>query len=172
VPQQVGVDPLADRGRPCHLAHDLPDPLPGQHVRRRARALLPAGEERARAAGADVQPEELGELAPDRDFPPPAALATADDDYPLGEAHILDPELDQLGDPSPGLEQGLQHEPGPPALGVGLIDEPQLLLERQPVDAAAAVGRGCKPGLVPGGLEHRLALRVVEPLAGEDGGDG
>ena len=43
---------------------------------------------------------------------------------------------------------------------------------RQPVDAAAAVGRSGEPGLLAGGFEHRLALQVVEPLAGEDGGDG
>ena len=64
-------------------------------------------EERAGAAGVDVQPQELGELAPDRHLPPSAALAAADDDHSLGEAHVLDPELDQFGDPGPGLEQGL-----------------------------------------------------------------
>src|SRR5437588_8415868 len=132
---------------------------------------LPAGEERARAAGADVQPQQLGELAPDRHLPPLAALAAADDDHPLGEADVLDPELDQLGDPRPGLEQGLQHEPGPPALGVGLVGEPQLLLERQPIDGAAALGRGEEAGLAAGGFEHRLALRVVGALAGANGGD-
>ena len=36
LPQQVRVDLLGDPGHPRHLAHDLPDPLSDQHVRRRA----------------------------------------------------------------------------------------------------------------------------------------
>ena len=170
--QQVRVDPLADPGRPGDLADDLPDPLPGQNVRHRSGASLPAGEQRTRAATIKVELQELSKLAADRHLPPSAALAAADDDHALGEADVLDPHLDQLGDPRPGLEQRLQHEPGPTALGVGLVDEPQLLLEEQPVDAAAAV-RGCgEPGFLPGGFEHRLALRVVDTFASEDGGDG
>ncbi len=84
----------------------------------------------------------------------------------------LDPQLDQLGDPGPGLEQGLQHQPGPPAPGVGLVDEPEFLFEREAVDRAAAVGRSPEPGLPAGGFEHRLALLIVDALAGEEGGDG
>ena len=141
-------------------------------MRHRARALLPAREQRTRPAAADVQPQELGELAADRHLAPPAALAAADDDHPLSEADVLDPQLDQLGDPGPGLEQGLQHQPGPPAPGVGLVDEPEFLFEREAVDRAAAVGRCPEPGLLAGGFEHRLALLIVDALAGEDGGDG
>ena len=52
------------------------------------------------------------------------------------------------------------------------IEEPQFLLDRQPVDAAAAFGRCAQPGALPGGSEHGLALGVVHALADEDGGDG
>ena len=156
VPQQVRVDALRDRGRPRHLAHDLPDPLPGQHVRRGPCALLPAGEERARAAGTDVQPQQLGELAADRHLPPLAALAAADDDHPLGQAHLLDPELDQLGDPGAGLEQGLQHEPGPPALGVGLVDNRSSSSSVSRSMAPRRSGGGASPALRRAALNTAL----------------
>ena len=53
-----------------------------------------------------------------------------------------------------------------------IIEEPQFLLNRQPVDAAAAFGRCAQAGALPGGFEDRLALGVVDPLADEDGGNG
>ena len=84
-----------------------------------------------------------------RRLPP---LPLADRDHALGEADVLDPELDQLGGPGAGLQQGLQHQPGPAALGIGLVEEAQLLLDRQPVDAAAPLGRGAQAGSLPGRL--------------------
>ena len=81
VAQEVRVDPLGNPCGPCHLADDLADPLPAQDMRHRPRALLSASEQRAYAAAADVQLEELGELAADRHLAPLAALAAADDDH-------------------------------------------------------------------------------------------
>jgi hypothetical protein len=75
-------------------AHDLADALAGQGVRHRAGTLLTAGEQRSGPAGADVQPEQLGQLAADRYFAPFAALALANDHDALGKADILDPQLD------------------------------------------------------------------------------
>jgi hypothetical protein len=74
-----------------------------------------------------VQPQQLGQLAADRDLAALAALAAADGDDALGETDVLDAELDQLGGPRAGLEQGLQHQPGAAGAGVGVVDEAQLL---------------------------------------------
>ena len=119
-----------------------------------------------------MQPKQLRQVTPDRHFPVLAALAAADRDHALGEADILDPELDQFGGAGTGLQQGLQHQPGTSALGIGLVEEAQFLLDRQPLDARPTLGRSMQAGTLPGGFEHRLALRVVHPLADEDGGDG
>ena len=54
---------------------------------------------------------------------------------------------------------------------IGLIDEPQLFLDRQAVDRGAAIGRRLQAGPLPGSFEHRLALKVVEALPDQDGGD-
>ena len=107
-----------------------------------------------------MQAEELGELAADRHLPPFAALAVGDGDHPLGEADILDPELDELRDPGPGLEQGLHHQPDPPALGVGLVDEAQLLLEAEPGGRAAPSGLGAvSPAFWRAALNTALVCR-------------
>jgi hypothetical protein len=100
------------------------------------------------------------------------ALAVADRDHALGQTDILYPELHQFGGTGAGLQQGLQHQAGPPTLVVGLIEEAQFLLDGQPVDAAAPFGRSVQGGALPGGFEHFLALGVINPLADEDGGDG
>ena len=172
VPQQVRVDALGDPGRLGHSADDLADALAGQGVRHGAGTCLPAGEQRPGPAGADVQAEQLRQVAPDRHLAALAALALLDRDHALGEADVLDPELHQLGRAGAGLQQGLQHQPGPAVLGVGLVEKAHLLLDRQPVHAAAALGRGAQAGPRPGGFEHGLALGVVHALAHEHGGDG
>jgi len=123
------------------------------------------------ARRADVQAEQLGQVAPDRHLAALATLAVLDRDHALGEADVLDPELHQLGRAGAGLEQGLQHQPGLAALGVSLIEKAQLFLDREAVHAAAAFGRGMQAGPLPGGFEHRLALGVVHALADEDGGN-
>ena len=64
----------------------------------------------------------------------------ADRDYALREADVLDPKLNQFGGTGAGFQQGLQHQPGPAVLGVGLVQKAQLVLDREPVDAAAAFG--------------------------------
>ena len=153
------------------LAHHLADALPGVDPRPGSSALLPAGEQRAGAALADVQGQEPGELGPDRHLAPLAALAVLDGDHPLGKADVLDPEGGELRDPGSGLEQGLHHQPDLAASGVGLVDEAQLLLEAQPGGRALPRLGRLEPGLLARGLEHRLGLQVVEPLAGEEGGD-
>ena len=167
----MGVDPLGDPGADGNAAHHLADALPGVDPRKTALGLLPAHEQRPRPPPADVQGQEAGELGPDRHLAPLAALATADDDHTLDQTDVLDPHLDQLRDPCPGLEQSLQHETGPSALGVGLVDEPELLLKDQPVDAATAIGGCGEPELLARNFEHRLALQVVDALASQDGGD-
>jgi len=85
-------------------------------------------------------------------------------DHALNQADVLDPELHQLGRAGAGLQPGLQHQSGPAFLGVGLVEEAQLLLDCQPVHAAAAFGRGTQAGALPGGFEHRLALGVAYAL--------
>jgi hypothetical protein len=141
-------------------------------MRRWPRALLTAGKQRSRPPRADVQPQQLGQLAPHRHLSTLAALAVADRDHAPGETDILYPELHQFGGTSAGLQQGLQHHAGAPIFGVGLIEEAQFLLDGQPVDAAAPFGRSMQAGALPAGFEHFLALGVVDPLADEDGGDG
>jgi hypothetical protein len=103
-----------------------------------------------------VQPKQLRQVTPDRHVPVFAALAPADRDHTLGETDIFDPELDQFGGTGTGLQQGLQHQPGTPALGVGLVKEAQFLLNRQPLDACSTFGRSLQAGTLPSGFEHVL----------------
>ena len=84
------IDALADAGSAGHGADELADALACEHVRHRAGAFLAAGEQRSCPAGADMQPEQLGQFPPDRHFPALAAFAGADRDHALGEAHVLD----------------------------------------------------------------------------------
>ena len=63
--EQVRIDALGDPGDLGHGADDLADALAGQCVRHGAGPLLAAGEQRPGPAGADVQPQELGQVAPD-----------------------------------------------------------------------------------------------------------
>ena len=137
VAQQVRVDALADSGPHRDGANDLADALASQHMRHRAGASLAAGEQRPGSPGADMEPEQLGQFTSDRHFAPLVAFAVADGDHALGQADVLDPELYQLGGAGAGFQQGLQHQPDAPALRVGLIEEAQFLLDRQPVHAAA-----------------------------------
>ena len=64
----------------------------------------------------------------------------ADGDDAFGEADILDAMLHQLRCTGAGFRQGLQHLPNLSFLGVGLVQEAQLLLDCEPVHAAAAFG--------------------------------
>jgi hypothetical protein len=48
----------------------------------------------------------------------------------------------------------------------------QFFLNGQPIDAAAMFRSCPRPGAFPGGFENGFALRVVDALAHEDGGDG
>jgi hypothetical protein len=121
------IDAFGDPRAASHIPDDLADALAGQHIRRWPRALLTAGKQRSRPPRADVQPQQLGQLAPHRHLSTLAALAVADRDHALGETDILYPELHQFGGTSAGLQQGLQHHAGPPILGVGLIEEAQFL---------------------------------------------
>jgi hypothetical protein len=107
VPKQVRVNALADPGGAGDGANDLADALAGQHMWRWPGPLLAAGEQRPRTPGADVQPKQLREIAPDRHLSAFATLALADCDHALGEADIFDLELHQLGNPGAGLQQGL-----------------------------------------------------------------
>ncbi len=172
VAEQMRIDAFGDPRGASHIPDDLADALAGQHMRRWPRALLAAGEQRPGAAGADVQPQQLRQFPPHRHLSAFATLAVTDRDHALDEADILDPELHQFGGTGAGLQQGLQHQAGPPTFCVGLIEEAQFLLDGQPVDAAAPFGRSMQAGALPGGFEHFLALGVVDPLADEDGGDG
>src|SRR3954471_14967170 len=169
--QQMRVDALRHARRTRHFAHDLADPLAGVDIRRGPGSSLAAGEQRTGAADANMQLEQLGELAPDRHLPALASLAPANDDDSLGEADVLGPDLDKLRHARASLQQGLQQKPGPAAPDIGLIDEPQLFLDGQAVDRGAAIGRRLQAGPLPGGFEHRLALKIVEALPDQDGGD-
>ena len=75
-----------------------------------------------------------------------SARPNADSNHAFGEADVLDPELHQLGRAGTGLQQSLYHQPSSAVLGVGLVEKAQLLLDRQPVHAAAAFGRGTQTG--------------------------
>jgi hypothetical protein len=55
---------------------------------------------------------------------------------------ILYTKLHKLGGSGAGFQQRLQHQPGAAALGVGLVEETQFLLDGQPIDTAAMF-RGC-----------------------------
>src|SRR5208282_2326336 len=165
------VDAFADPGSDGDGANDLADTLTGQHMRRRARALLAAGEQRPRPSCADVQPQQLRQVPPDRHLPALSPLALADGDPPLDDADILDPKLYQFGGSGAGLQQRLQHQSGAAVLGVGLVEETQFLLDSQPIDTAAMFRSCPQPGTLPGNFEDSLALRAVHALAHEDGGD-
>lgn len=171
VPQQMRIDAFGVPGG-GHPADDLAHTLPVQRIQCRPGPVLPAGEKRPSSAGTDVQPEQLRQVTPDRHLAALATPALADRDHALGEADVLDPELDQLGRAGAGFQQGLQHQPDPAVLGVSLVEEAQLLLDRQPVHAVAALGCGVQAGPRPGGFKHGLALGVVDALADEHGGDG
>lgn len=171
VAQQMWVDALGDAGCNGDSADDLSYALARQHVWRWPRTFLAAGEQRPSPPRANMQSKQLRQVAPDRNFPVFTSLAPADRDHAFGEADILDPELDQLGGAGTGLQQGLQHQPGMPALGIGLVEEAQLLLDSQPLDARPTLGRRMQAGTLPRRFEHRFALRVIHPLANEDGGD-
>ena len=166
------VDALADTGRDGDRADDLSDALARQYVWRWPRTFLAADKQRPNSSRTNVQPKQRRQVAPDRHFPVLAALAPADRDHAFGEADILDLELDQLRGAGAGLQQSLQHQPGMPALGIGLVEEAQLLLDRQPLDARPTLGRRTQAGTLPRRFELRFALRVIHPLANEDGGDG
>ena len=86
VTQQMWVDALADAGSNGDGADDLPNPLARQHMRRRPRTFLTAGEQRPSPPRGNMQPEQLRQVTPDRHFPVFAALAAADRDHALGEA--------------------------------------------------------------------------------------
>ena len=171
VAQQMRVDALADPGGDGDGANDLADPLARQHVWRWPRTFLTAGEQRSSPPRADMQPQQLRQVAPDRHLPALSALALADGDHALDEADILDTKLHQLGSPGAGLQQRLQHQPGAAVLGVGLVEKAKFFLNCQPIDAAAMFRGRPQPGALPGGFEDGLALRVVHALAHEDGGD-
>ena len=166
------VDALADPGGDGDGADDLADPLARQHVWRWPGTFLTAGEQRSRPPRADMQPQQLRQVAPDRHLPALSALALADGDHALDEADILDTKLHQLGSPGAGLQQRLQHQSGAAVLGVGLVEEAKFFLDGQPIDAAAMFRGRPQPGALPGGFEDGLALRVVDALTHEDGGDG
>ena len=170
--QQVRVDAFTDPSGAGNGSHDLTDALAGQHMRRWSRTLLTAREQRPGPPRADVQPQQLRQVTPDRHLPALATLALADGDHTLDETDILDPELHQFGGPGAGLQQGLQHQASATVLGIGLIKETQLLLDRQPVDATASFRRSTQAGALARGFEDSLALRVVDILAHEDSGNG
>src|SRR5215212_10211679 len=108
--QQMRVDALRHARRASHFAHDLADPLAGVDARRGPGSSLAAGEQRTGAADANMQLEQLRELAPDRHFPALASLTPANDDDPLGEADVLGPDLDKLRYAGASLQQGLQQK--------------------------------------------------------------
>jgi len=57
---------------------------------------MAAGEQRPGLAGPDVQPEQLGQLAPDRHLLALAAFTVLDRDDVPGGADTFNPELHQL----------------------------------------------------------------------------
>ena len=172
VAQQMRVDALADPGSNGDGADDLADPLARQHVGCWPRTFLTAGEQRPGPPCADMQPQQLRQVAPDRHFSPLSALALADGDHALDEADILDTKLHELGGSGAGFQQCLQHQPGSAVLGVRLVEKAQLFLDGQPIDAAPTFRRGPQPGARSGGFEDGFALRVVHALTHENGGDG
>lgn len=110
VPKQMRIGPLGDCGAAGDIADDLTNTLAGPHVRRWTMALLPAGEQRAGLARADMHPKQLRQFPSDRHFASFRTLAPVDGDHPLRQADILDP----LGGSGAGPQQSLQHQPDPP----------------------------------------------------------
>jgi hypothetical protein len=52
-----------------------------------------------------------------------------------------------------------------------LVEKAKLFLDRQPIDAAPMFRGRPQPGALPRSFEDGLALRIVQALTHEDGGD-
>ena len=121
-------------------------------------------EQVALAAALQVGAELLGQGRQDRDGPLRVALGVGQMD--LGriavQVQILDPDVDELADPRPGQEQGLDQEPAATAVAVGVIDEP---LHLGPVQAFHRAGPGRRRGQADPAahlLDHVLGLVIAE----------
>ena len=112
--------------------------------------------------------EQSGEFGTDRDLATFAALPALDGDGALGEADILDLQGHELGDPGAGFEQGLHDQAGSPVACIGGVDEPELLLERQPGRCVARFLRRVQSGLDARRPEDRLGLDVVDAFEHQD----
>src|SRR4051794_6229454 len=167
----TSVMSMPNASGPGDLAHQLADPLARVDVWSGSHPLLPAREQRAGPAPADVQDEQPGEFRADRHLPPLAALALLDDDHAFGEADVLDPQRHELRHPGAGFQQGLHHQANLTALAIGMFDEAQFLLEAQPGRAATFSSGWLETGLPAGGPEDRLGLLIIKPLAGNESGD-
>ncbi len=150
------VDALADPGCDGAGADDLADALARQYVRRPPGTLLTTGEQWPSPLRADLHPQQLRQGAPDRHLPTLAAFAPADGDHALGEAATLYPELHQVGRSSASFLQGLQHQAGASVTCVGPVEEPQLLLDAQPVKPLRRSGAARKPALSLAALKTAL----------------
>jgi len=106
VAQQMRVDSFADPGADGDGANDLADSLAPQHVWCWSRAFLTTGEQRPRLSRANVQPQQLRQVTPDRHLLALSALTLADSNHALGEADVLDPTV------LPDVTATLGPEPG------------------------------------------------------------
>ena len=172
VAQQMWVDTFANPGSNGDGADDLADPLACQHVWCWPGTFLTAGEQWPCPPRADMQPQQLRQVAPDRHLSALSALALADGDHALDEADVLDAKLHKLGGSGAGFQQCLQHQPGAAVLGVRPVKKPQLFLDGQPIDAAPTFRGGPQTGAFPGSFEDGFALHIVHALTHENGGDG
>lgn len=165
------IDPFGDAGLCGDVPDDLADALPTVAIGKWSLAALPALGQRTDTPGVDVKSERLGQFLADRHLVAFRSFAAQDDDDALRQTDILDAKTRELGNPQAGFQQCLKQQPRCAARLVGIIDEGQFLLDRQPVDRGSLFWRCGQAGLYPRVFDRRLAL-VVDPIPDQDGGDG
>src|SRR5512135_2300879 len=78
------------------------------------------------------------------------------------QVQVLDPDVDELTDPRPGEEEGLDQEPASAAVAIGVIDEPLHLGPVQAFDRAGSVRRRGQADPAAHLLDDVLGLVVAE----------
>src|SRR5512135_2681597 len=78
------------------------------------------------------------------------------------QVQVLDPDVDELTDPRPGEEEGLDQEPASAAVAIGVIDEPLHLGPVQASDRAGSVRRRGQADPAAHLLDDVLGLVIAE----------
>ena len=167
VTQQMRIDALLDAGITGDVTHHLSNPLSGIGAASSS-TLFAADEQGTSPAFTDVHGKQASNFGPDGYLTPFPTLAGFDDDRPLGDADILDPQRDEFRNARTSFQQGLYHQACLAAPGVGGIDEAQGLFERQACRSTALFFRCLQARLRPCSLEYGFGLVVIDPLPQKD----